>query len=266
MTGAGAPQPLALITGASSGIGEACARRFAAEGYRVALMARSADKVARLADELGEGAVACPCDAADGDAVLARIAEIREAHGPIDVVVNSAGSGAWKRVEETPPSEALEMMGAPYQAAFNTSHAVLPDMLSRRRGVLIHVGSPASLAPWPASAGYAASRWALRGLNEALNMDLHGTGVRSSHVVFGRVDSAYFSTNAHAEERMPRIGGIVRTIPPSECANVILRVAGKPRREVYYPFMLRLNFWLFSVAPWLTRWLLRTTGHRLDPE
>lgn len=256
--------PVALITGASSGIGEACARRFVAAGYRVCLIARSADKLAVLAAELGEQARAYPCDGADGEAVLARVAEIRSDVGTVDVVVNSAGSGAWKRVEETPPSEAVDMIGAPYLAAFNTSHAVLPDMLARGAGVLIHVGSPASLVPWPASAGYAASRWALRGLNEALNMDLHGSGVRSCHVVFGRVDSPYFTTNAHAEERMPGIGGIVRTIPPAECADVLLRVAARPRREVYHPFMLRLNFWLYQLAPWLTRWLLRTTGYKAN--
>ena len=245
----------ALITGASSGIGRATAIRLAAEGYRLVLVARSRERLEQVARETG--GEARPCDASDGDAALA----VARDSGDVDVLVNAAGAGAWKRVEETPPPEALEMMRAPYLAAFNFTHAVLPGMLARKAGVLIHVGSPASLVPWPSSAGYAAARFALRGLNEALRQDLHGSGVHSCHVVFGKVNSPYFETNENAEDRFPGVGRLVRAISPEEAAGVIWDTVRRPRPEVYHPLMLRVNRGLFAVAPGLTRWLLRTTGH-----
>ncbi|MBO6576872.1 MAG: SDR family NAD(P)-dependent oxidoreductase [Rhodothermales bacterium] len=249
--------PLALVTGASSGIGAATASALVAEGYRVALVARSMDRLLEVADPLGEAATVHALDASDGDAVLNLVGAL----GAVDVLVNSAGAGAWKRIEETSPQEAVVMMNAPYQAAFNATHAVMPGMLQRGKGVIVHVGSPASMCPWPSSVGYAASRFALRGLHEALCMDLHGSGVASCHVVFGRVESPYFERNAHAAERIPGIGNIVRTIQPEEAARIVVRTVLHPRKNVYHPLSLRLNYALFAVAPWLTRYLLRSTGY-----
>jgi short-subunit dehydrogenase len=119
---------------------------------------------------------------------------VRREHGSPSLIVNCAGLGAWKFLEDTPPEESAAMIAAPYLAASNLSHAFLPDMLERRAGLLIHVGSPASRIPWPGATSYSAARWALRGLHEALCQDLVGTGVRSCHVVFGEVSARTSST------------------------------------------------------------------------
>ena len=152
------------------------------------------------------------------------------------------------------------MLGAPYLAAFNVTHAFMHDLLARKRGVIIHVNSPAAQVAWPGATGYIAARWALRGLHEALCEDLQETGVESCQVIFGRVSSAYFETNPGAAERMPGIAKAIRTVTPEECAGVIARLAEHPRRQVIYPFMLRLYSWSHAVAPWAVRWLLRRTG------
>ena len=153
------------------------------------------------------------------------------------------------------------MIDAPYLAAFNVTHAFMADMLARRSGVIIHVGSPASTMPWPASVGYAASRFALKGLNEALNADLGGTGVHSCHVVFGKVSSPYFDRNEHAADRLPGIASLVPTVSPEYCARVILKTVRSPRREVRRPFMLRVFYALHWLAPGVVRWTLRKTGY-----
>jgi len=186
---------LAVITGASSGIGAATARTLGAAGYRLVLLARTKDKLATLAAEIGEHATVEACDASDGAAVLAMAERVLTTHGVPHVIVHCAGVGEWKRIEDTSPKEALAMMEAPYFAAFNVNHAFLRPMIDMKRGVLVHVSSPASLFPWPSSAGYAAARWALRGMHEALCQDLAGTGLSSCHVVFGRVSSEYFANN-----------------------------------------------------------------------
>ena len=95
---------------------------------------------------------------------------------------------------------------------------------------------------------------------ESLCDDLRGTGVRSCHVLFGRVSSPYFEHNPDSEEKIPGIAKTVRTITPEETARVIARTIRRPRRQVIYPLTLRLYAWSFAVFPWLTRWLLRTTG------
>ena len=133
-------------------------------------------------------------------------------------------------------------------------------MLKRKSGTLIHVNSPVCFMPWPSAVGYTASRFALRGLHEALAQDLVGTGVNTCHVVFGRVNSEYFDHNAGVAERMPGIAATVRTLEVQECAKILADVAIKPKTLVVHPFMLRLFYWNNLVAPWLTRWLMRVTG------
>jgi short-subunit dehydrogenase len=251
---------LSIITGASSGIGAAAARRLAAEGYKVVLVARNRSKLEKVAAEIGNNVFIETCDAGDGEAVLAMAERVQRDHGVPDVIVNSAGAGEWKRIEDTSPAEAVTMMKAPYFAAFNVTHAFISGMLEQRQGVIIHIGSPVSFFTWPSCTGYAAARWALRGLHESLCDDLHGTGVRSCHIVFGKVSSPYFDHNPNTEEKMPGIARTVRTISTEECARVIARAVRRPRRHIFYPFLLRMYYWSYTVFPWLPRWLLRYTG------
>jgi len=251
---------LTIITGASSGIGEAVAHRLGTDGHRVVLVARTRSKLEEVANEIGENALIEACDASDGNAVIAIAERVLRDHGVPEVIVNSAGAGEWKFIEDTPPEEAVTMMKAPYFAAFNITHAFMRNMIEQRKGVIIHVGSPVSIFTWPSCTGYAAARWALRGLHESLCDDLRGTGVRSCHVVFGKVSSPYFAHNPNTEEKLPGIAKTVPTISTEECAKVIARASQRPRRRIVHPFMLRMYCWSYAVFPWFTRWLLRSTG------
>ena len=125
-------------------------------------------------------------------------------------------------------------------------------------------GSPSHAAEmvWPSCTGYAAARFALRGLHEALSQDLAGTGVRSCQVIFGEVSSDYWENNPGSRAYVPKISKTVPVMTPEACARVLLRVAERPRRQVVYPFMLRLYHWNYALAPWLVRWLLRLTGRK----
>ncbi len=256
---------VALVTGASSGIGAATARLLASNGWRVVLLARRAERLQELAREIetaGGMALVEATDAADGAAVEAMADRVRSQWGPPALVVNSAGAGVWRFLEETPPGQILNMIGAPYLAAANTGRAFMKDMLAAGGGAMIHVGSPASLMPWPGATAYTASRWALRGLHEALCMDLVGTGVTSSMVYFGEVSSEYFEANPDSHQYIPGIGGWIPTTTPERCAKVILGVVRRPRRVVFHPFQLRLMWWLAKISPAPTRWLVVRTGRR----
>jgi len=252
----------ALITGASSGIGADAAWHLSSRGYRVILVARGQTQLEQVATHIGGDAVAEVCDASSGEQVLALAERIRRDYGAPDVIVNCAGAGQWKFIEDTSPTEALLMVQAPYLAAFNVTHAFMKDMLGRRSGIVIHVNSPASIFPWPSAVGYTAARWALRGLHESLCQDLAGTGVRSCHVVFGRVNSSYFEHNPGVAANMPRIASTIRTLSTEECGRVIAKLADHPKRELLYPFMLRFYGWNYRVAPAIVLWLLRLTGSK----
>ena len=250
----------ALILGASSGVGAATARELSRRGWIVVLAARSEAKLREIRDSIGSSAHFKVCDATSTTDMAELEDFTRKEVGVPLVVVNCAGVGQWKRIENTTPEEARTMISAPYLAAFGGSRMFMPDMLGRKSGVLIHVNSPACYMPWPSAVGYTAARFALRGLHEALSQDLAGTGVHSCHVVFGRIDSEYFEHNSGVAERMPGIASTIRTLSTSECARILADVAENPRQQTIYPTMLRLYYWSNLVTPWLTRWIMRVTG------
>lgn len=254
---------VAVVTGASSGIGEATARALGRSGAHVVLVARGRDKLESVAKDIrasGGKVTIQAVDASDADAVTKMAAEVRQTVGAPTFIINSAGTGSWRYLEETGLAEAKNMIGAPYAAAFNTSHAFMKDLLAAKQGVILHVGSPFSTIPWPGATAYGASRWALRGLHEALAQDLRGTGVHSCHVVFGKVKTAYFDSNPGSEEHIPTVAKIIPTLSAEACADVILDVLAKPRRDVQYPPMLKAFYLAERFMPDTVRWLVAKTG------
>ncbi len=256
---------IAIVTGASSGIGAATARALAAVGYKVVLVARSREGLEQVADEIrqagnGSQAVVEACDAGDGTAVLAMAGRVRREHGQPSLIVNGAGEGDWKRIEETSPAEARHMMQAPYFAAFNVTHAFMAGMLQQNRGMIIHINSPACFVCWPSSVGYAACRMALRGLHESLVADLRRTKVHSCHVVFGMVDTHFFQRYPGMYEKIPGISRTIRQLSAEECARVIVRLVKRPQRQLIYPWMLRFYVWNYALFPRLVSWLVWRTS------
>jgi len=248
---------LVLITGASSGVGEAAARAFAKTGATVILVARNSEKLHLIAKGIGENAIPAPCDAADPDAVAKMAVVVLKTHGSPDVIINSAGAGLWKTLQDTTPQDAIAMMNAPYFAAFFTTHAFLPTMLERKSGVILHVNSPACITPWPSSVGYAASRAALRGLHDALSQDLVRTGVDSCNVIFGKVASPYFDNNPGTADKLPALDKVLPVLSVEDCADILLKLSRRPRHTAIYPMTLRALVGLGQYAPALTRWLAR---------
>ena len=248
---------LVLVTGASSGVGAATAREFAKNGAKVILVARSVEQIQSLATEIGDLAVPEPCDAADPNAVDALAIRVIDTHGVPDVIVHCAGAGQWKTVLEATPSEVITMMQAPYFAASFVTRAFLQGMLDRKSGVIINVNSPACLVPWRSSVGYAAARAALQGFHEALSQDLAGTGVRSCHAIFGKIDSPYFDNNPGVLDKMPMLAKTLPTLSPQACAVQLTKLADRPKHRIVFPWVLRLHVEFGRLFPGTARWMAR---------
>ena len=188
-------QPLAgrvaLVTGASRGIGAAVARRLAREGARVALVARSERALEALAAELGSGAVAAACDLhlpGAADVVQAALDDLG-IESP-DILVNNAGAFLVASAHETSVDAFRETLELNLTAPFAFVRAFLPEMSRRGAGHIVTLGSIADRAVFPGNAAYAASKHGLRALHEVLRAELRGSGVRVSLVSPGPVDTA----------------------------------------------------------------------------
>ena len=189
------PQPLAgrvaLVTGASRGIGAAIARRLAQKGARVALVARSEHALETLAAELDHGAVAAACDLhlpGAADVVQAALDDLG-VESP-DILVNNAGAFLIASAHETSVDAFRETLELNLTAPFAFVRAFLPEMRRRGAGHILTLGSIADRAVFPGNAAYAASKHGLRALHEVLRAELRGSGVRASLVSPGPVDTA----------------------------------------------------------------------------
>jgi NADP-dependent 3-hydroxy acid dehydrogenase YdfG len=181
----------AIITGASKGIGAALARRCVAAGMRVAMLARTPEPLQVLVNELGTLAAGYPCDVTDAGAVSQTAARIMDDFGAApDLLVNNAGLFQMAPLESATPIEFTAALQTNLVAPFLFTRAVLPAMRARGSGIIVSIGSIADRQVFPANGAYAASKYGLRAMHEVLRAELRGTGVRTTLVSPGPVDTA----------------------------------------------------------------------------
>jgi NADP-dependent 3-hydroxy acid dehydrogenase YdfG len=220
-----ATQKVILITGASSGIGAATARRFAADGWRLALAARSVDRLDALAAELGgpEVAIAIGCDVTDWPQQEAMVAATLERFGQIDAVFANAGFGAPRGFLKDTPEHWREMVLTNVLGAAYTVRATIPA-LTAARGHLLLTSSVAGRRVLPGSL-YSVTKHAVTAMGEAARQDLDGTGIRVTLIEPGMVDTPFFDnrpTAALEPEDIARAVAYAVSQPPHVDVNEIL--------------------------------------------
>jgi NADP-dependent 3-hydroxy acid dehydrogenase YdfG len=197
----------AIVTGASSGIGEATARRLAHSGCNVVLAARREDRLNALAAELGEGTLAAPADVTDLAACAALVARTVERFGSLDILVNNAGLGLYGSIAEGEPEDWRKMFDVNVLGVLYTTRAAMRQMLRQESGDLVFVSSLAGRrVPRADGTVYAATKHAVNAIAEGLRMDLNDKGIRTINVEPGLVrtefpESSYPSAQRYYAEK-----------------------------------------------------------------
>jgi uncharacterized protein len=257
---------LVLVTGASSGIGEATARRYGAGGAHVLLLARNAEKLAAIAEAIrkaGGKATPYPVDLSDVAALEETAARIRRDLGAPDILINNAGSGRWLPLVETTAEQALGMIEVPYLAGFNLTRAFLPAMLARRSGNIVFITSPASYFAWPNASAYIAARRAVAGLAETLQSELRGTGLVVTLVVLGPVETPYWAHNPGSRENLPKTNPrLFPVLTPDQAASIIVDGTAQGRAFVVKPGIYRALFVLNALFPRLVARQMRRAARK----
>jgi NADP-dependent 3-hydroxy acid dehydrogenase YdfG len=178
---------VAIVTGASRGIGQAVARVLAGAGARVAMLARGAEALRAAARPLG--ALAVPCDVTDEGAIRDAVERVGDELGTPEILVNNAGIFRLARVEGTNAADLRETIEVNLVAPFLLARALLPGMRGAGRGHVVTIGSIADRATFPENGAYAASKFGARAVHQVLREELRGSGVRATLVSPGPVDT-----------------------------------------------------------------------------
>jgi short-subunit dehydrogenase len=255
---------VALVTGASSGIGEALAREFSRRGGTVILAARRFDRLEALASEIsrsGGKSLAIACDVTHRDDLDRAVLRAREEFGRLDIVVANAGFGVVGKFEDLTVEDYRRQFETNVFGVLHTAYAALPE-LEKSKGRLVLIGSIAGYVPTPGSSPYSMSKFAVRALAGSLRNELGRRGISVTHIAPGFIDSEIFRVDndggLHADWQSP-VPEWIR-MDADRAARQIVRAAGRRRRELvvtlhgkvivflerHFPAALRA---VFSLAP-----------------
>lgn len=223
-----------VITGASAGIGAACARAFARHGAELILLARREDRLNQVADEIekehGKRPRTFVLDVRDRDGVVA-FGEQLEADGVVpDVLLNNAGlSRGLAKLHEGSFEDWDEMIDTNVKGLLNVTRVILPMMVRRDRGHIVNIGSTAGHLVYPGGNVYNATKFAVRALNEAMNLDLLGTRIRVSSIDPGMVETEFSLVRFRGDKE--RAAAVYRGFQPltaEDVADAVLYVVNAP--------------------------------------
>jgi NADP-dependent 3-hydroxy acid dehydrogenase YdfG len=211
--------PTVLVTGASSGIGRACAEAYARQGNRLILAARRAEKLAELAATLDAETHLLTLDVRDRRAVESAVADLPPEWQDIDILVNNAGlSRGLEPVHEGSQDDWEEMIDTNVKGLLWVSRAVLRGMVTRDRGHVVNIGSISGHQVYAGGAVYCATKHAVAALTQGLRLDLLGTRVRVSSVDPGMVETEFSLVRFHGDE--PRADQVYQQFPPLRAEDV----------------------------------------------
>jgi len=246
---------MALVTGASSGIGAEIARELAARGAGVVLAARRRERLEALADELKDGVPVRveEVDLADPASPAALVGRLKEAGLDIDILINNAGFGDYGDFAGSDWERQRGMLHVNMLSLVELTHRLLPAMVERGRGHVMNVASIGAFLPVPGFAVYAATKAFVRNFTEALDWELKGTGVRAIVVSPGGTRTEFAEVTGNELSRT----GLMVSMSARQCAAIAVRKMLGGRRGVVTGLYNAVGMWLLR---WVPRFMMPFVG------
>lgn len=260
-------QPVILVTGASSGIGAATAKKFAQGGYRVVLAARRFERLVELAaliEAAGGQAFPIRADVAQIEDIQNMVSAAYDQYGQIDVLFNNAGFGRLNWLEKLDPIQEIEMqIRVNLLGTILTTHQVLPGMIAQRSGHIVNMSSAAGLIATPTYSVYAASKFGQRGFSEALRREVSLYGIRVSVIYPGGVATEFKSHTGANRKTGITTPAIIR-LSADRVAQAVWDVIRRPRRSVVLPGIYRLAAAVNHSLPGFMDWIIEKRFTRVE--
>lgn len=244
---------LAVITGASSGIGAAAAVELARHGLAVALVGRRVERLQRVAQRVtaaGGQAYVLPADLSQPEERAALAEQVQALPQPVEVLINNAGLGWYGWFDEMPQATVEEILQVNITAVVDLTRRLLPGMRRRASGHVINIGSVAGSIPSQGIAMYAGSKAFLDAFTTSLHRELRGSGVQAGVVRPGPVSTEFFE-NAASRPAGGRVPAERFAVSAERVARAIWSIIQQPRRVVYVPWFLRITPWVEALFGWL---------------
>ncbi len=229
---------VALVTGASRGIGLAIARKLAGMGVRLSISARNEQRLRQAAEEIGRGRTVATvrADVTRPEDIAQLVAKTESSLGPIDILVNNAGIGVFGPVQNASERDWDAVLDTNLKAAFLLSKAVAPGMIQRKSGHIINIASLAGKNAFAGGAIYCASKWGLLGLTQCMAEDLRSHGIRVSAICPGSVNTEFSlphgkkdtSKMLQPDDVAHAVETILTQAPQSFISEILLRPTQKP--------------------------------------
>ena len=217
-----------LITGATSGIGAASARRFARDGWKVVATGRRQDRLDRLADELGDILHPIAFDIRDPQAIEAAIDGLPEGFGEIDVLLNNAGLAlGTEAAQDAKLSNWRQMIDTNITGLVTITHKLLPTLIARK-GVILNLSSVAATYPYRGGNAYGGTKAFVRQFSLGLRSDLHGTGVRVASIEPGMIETEFTLVRTGSQEASDALYQGVEPMTAEDSADILFWIATLP--------------------------------------
>lgn len=258
---------VAIVTGSSSGIGEATARLFAKAGYRVVLTARRVERLEEIKKEIeaaGGEALVVASDVSDLPSIQHLIETTIQQYGKIDVLFNNAGFGRTKWLEEMDPEKDIAaQMQVNVLGVIQATRAALPQMIKQRGGHIINMASHAGHVATPTYTIYAACKFAVRGFTDALRREVGVWGIKVSAIFPGGV-ATEFGQHTEAKRKTGIQTPKSLLLSADDVGRMVVRVAdGGRSRMVIMPWISRFYvLWFAYIFPGITDWVIERTFTR----